>query len=332
MGTIVPGAHPSVNTMADWMTAAAFPTKTIKDIKPKGGIEEGFEFKIQNQLSFPICTGFVSYIQEYWQTKETGVYSSLSPLFAFKQNKLRDGLPPSTAGSTAKAAFDTLRLIGICQEILWPLSNWNNTVPTEGNVIKDAAKNRAFSYTRNPTIDEILISLDEGKPVGFSMYLLTDFFKKAKDGRVPKEVGGDPYGGHFMVAAWYDLDQEIIKIPQSWGRDVPTKNGYMEIPFSWFNYKLNDFSLLMDSYTSLDYIPPKELVLPKYITVGERRPTIEVNGQAIKTSDSVFAFIGEELGRSLVSIRTIEEVMGILTGKPAQVNFDKDTYTVKINL
>jgi hypothetical protein len=96
------GLHKSYNTHTDWLTQKAFPTKTIKNIKTKGGIDEGFQFKIKDQFQFPICTGFASYIQEYWQYKETGTYTDLSPMFVYKINKLHDGLQPGLEGSTTK--------------------------------------------------------------------------------------------------------------------------------------------------------------------------------------------------------------------------------------
>jgi hypothetical protein len=320
------------------------PNKSVANIKPVGGIGD-FEFRIKDQQQFPICTGMAAYIQEYWQAQETGEYKELSPMFVYKLNKLHDGLPPGTEGSTAKASMDTLRIFGVCREILYPLNSSNYTGQVQGGeVMKDAEVNKILAYTRNPSLDEILISLDEGKPVGFSMFLLSDFYTKAVRGRVPKEVGGSFIGGHFMVACWYDLDQEVVKVVQSWGTGSPTLNGYMEIPFTWFRFLVRRpapvgagsedylFPLLMDSYTPLDYVPPKELVLPKYVTVGDRVPTIEVNGQPIQTSDRVFAFIGKELGRTMVTVRTIEEILRVMTGKPAEVKFDENTWTVKISL
>ncbi len=332
--SFTPGVFPSVNTHTDWLTSRALPSKTINDIKPIGGIGD-FQFKIKDQGQLPYCTGMGAYIQEFWQAKETGKYSELSAMFVYRMNKRHDGLPPGTEGSTAKATMDTLRLFGVCQGILYPSNqgNYDGPIPTDEKLMSSAFENRILSYTRNPTLDEILISLDGSKPVGFSMFLLSDFFRTTK-GRVPKEIGGSFVGGHFMVATNYNIDQEIVKVVQSWGTAEPTLNGYMEIPFTWFRYVIEDlgFPLLMDAYTALDYIPPKELVLPKYLTVGDRIPTIEVNGQIVKTSDAVFAFIGSELGRTLVSVRTIEEILNILTGKPAQVSFDQDTWTVKINI
>jgi hypothetical protein len=333
----VSGVHKSYDVHKDWLTAKAFPTKSIKDIKPVGGIDEGFEFHIKDQLKFPICTGFISYIQEYNQCKETGKYIDLSPMFVYKINKLHDGLTPGTEGSTTKASFDTLRLFGVCQNILSPISqeNYDGQFKANEDINKDAQTNRILSYTRNATLEDILISLNEEKPVGFGMCLLSDFYKKAVKGKVTKEINGSIVGGHYMTAIGYDLDQELVKVVQSWGTGEPTDCGYMYIPFSWFNYKIKDFDnfpLLMDSYTTLDYIPPKELVLPDIITVGEKKPTIEVNGQKVETSESVFAFIGKELGRTLITLRTIEEILKKLTGQEVKVIWDEENYVVKINL
>jgi hypothetical protein len=82
----------------------------------------------------------------------------------------------------------------------------------------------------------------------------------------------------------------------------------------------------------LDYIPPKELVLPDVITVGERKPSIIVNGQKVVTSESTFTFIAKELNRTLVSIRSMEEIIKMLTKQNVKVEWDAENYIVDINL
>ena len=330
--SFIPGVHKSYNTQSDWLTMKAITPIDRSKLHGIIGIEEDFDFPIIHQFG-PYCTGAAArYLQIYWQYKETGKITDLSALYSYKMNKTLDGLPPGTEGSTMKASADVLRIFGICREILFPTTqaNYDSGVLSE-TIHKDAYTNRIESYTRNNLLDEILASLNARKPVLFGM-LLTESFLRTSDGVVPKEVSGNLMGGHAMLAVNADMERELVKAPQSWGRGHPTKNGYMYIPFSWFETVIDNlFPLLMDSYTCLDYVPEAYQQLPQTITVMQQAVRVEVNGQEVK-GYRIPPFLAKELEATMLHVRTFEIVFAAILNRPVEVAWDQDTYTVKINV
>jgi hypothetical protein len=332
-----PGAFQSVKDPRDWLFSTVAGVKTIKDIPVKGGIDD-LPLIIRDQKDLPTCTGEAGrYIQMISQYYETGKITDLSAMFIYNLNKQHDGLPPDAEGSTLRATADTLRLLGVCREILFPSVKSNYLLTPGGSeMMADAYQHRIVAYTKCRNLEDILLSLADKKPVMFSMFLLSDFFK-AKNGKVPAKVGGGFVGGHAMVAVSYDLEQEWVKIVQSYGTDTSlTDKGYMYIPFSWFEFVFEDFGgwpMLMDAYNVLDFIPPTPVEVPEKITVGKRLPTIEVNGQEIK--GRIPAIIAQEWDATLVHIRVLEQISSIMeqiTGHKVEVKWDENNYVVRINI
>lgn len=332
-----PGAVQSIKDSRDWLFSAVAGAKSIADIPVEGGLDD-IPLIIRDQKDVPTCTGEAGrYMQMISQYLETGKITDLSAMFIYNLNRTHDGLPPDTDGSTMRATADTLRLWGVCKEILFPsVKNNYRITPGGSGVMTDAYNHRIIAYTKCVTLEDILLSLADKKPAMFSMFLLSDFFK-AQKGWVPKQVGGGFVGGHAMVAVTYNLDQEWVKIVQSYGSDTTlTDKGYMYIPFSWFRYRFydfGDFPMLMDAYNVLDYVPPQQVTVPDKITIGKRLPRVEINGQLV--TGRIPAIIAEEWEATLVHIRVLEQISAIMeqiTGYKVQVIWDADDYAVKINI
>ncbi|MDK2823492.1 MAG: hypothetical protein PWQ67_1429 [Clostridia bacterium] len=331
-----PGAYPSPKDHRDWLHRVISKT-SIEDIPVEGGLDD-VPLIIHDQGDLPICTGEAgSYLQMVNQYFETGQMIDLSAMFIYKMNRKIDGLPPDTEGSTVKATVDTLRLRGVCREILFPSTKANYEKPLPGNrqlgrILRNAYQNRIIAYTKCLNLDDILVALSEKKPVIFSMYLLSNFYK-ARRGRVPNQVGGDNVGGHAMLALKYNQEEKWVKVAQSWGKnDSLTDNGYMYIPFNWFTYNVKpDFPMLMEAYTVLDYIPEEVDRVPDKLTVSKGLVKIEINGQSIKDLRLV-PFLINELGTPLVHTDIIEKIIGNITGQKVKVVWDADNYIIKINI
>jgi len=331
-----PGAYPSPVDDRDWLHSVVSKTN-IKDIPVEGGVGD-VPLIIHDQRDMPICTGEAgAYLQMINQYYETGHMLDLSSMFIYKQNKEIDGIPPDIEGSTVKATVQTLRLKGVCREILYPSNKrtYNSSLPQGrqmARIMRNAYRNRIVAYTKCQDLNDMLVALSEKRPVIFSLYLLSDFYN-AERGIVPSEVGGDNVGGHAMVALKYNLEEEWVKVAQSWGGSSErTDRGYMYIPFSWFRYKLRrDFPLLMDAYTVLDYIPEETERLPQKLTVSKRLVNIEINGQRVKDMN-IPPILINGLGTALVHTNLLEQIMRDLTGKEVKIAWDADNYTIKINI
>jgi len=331
-----PGAYPSPKDSRDWLYRTISKV-SIDEIPAEGGIDD-VPLIIHDQGSLPTCTGEAgSYLQMINQYFETGQMIDLSAMFIYKMNRQIDGLPPDIEGSTVKATVETLRLKGVCREILFPSTRANYEKPLPGNrqmgkILRNAYQNRIVAYTKCVDLNDILIALAEKKPVIFSMYLLSNFYK-ARRGRVPVQVGGDNVGGHAMVAIRYNLEEKWVKVTQSWGKSTLTDNGYMYIPFQWFTQDAKpDFPMLMEAYTVLDYIPKEEERLPEQFTINKKSPVrIELNGQVLKNFD-LPPFLINELGTPLINTGILEKIFNSITGSRTKVIWDKETLTLKINV
>ncbi len=249
--SIVPGAV---------MPACAIEEKTARFLRKavclpeKGGIGQ-VPLPIVHQGMLPICTGVAAANARsilYYQ--QTGKMVPFSGLFIYKMNRLFDGLPRNMKGSTLEASMQTLAYKGVCPEWIYPSNktNCSQAFPTNGQkLLQRALPYRIQRYERCKCLQEILAALAEQQPVVFSMIIYTDFYE-ARYGIVPPVRQGRRIGGHSMVAVNYDLNRELVQVVQSWGKasNGPTDQGYMYIPFSWFDLTddLTGHKLLVEAF------------------------------------------------------------------------------------
>lgn len=220
----------------------------------QGGIGQ-VPLPIVHQGMLPICTGVAAANARsilYYQ--QTGKIVPFSGLFIYKMNRLFDGLPRDTKGSTLEASMQTLAYKGVCPERMYPSNqtNCNQAFPVNGQkLLRRALPYRVQRYERCYCLQEVLAALSEQHPVVFSMIIYTDFYE-AKRGVVPSKRQGNRIGGHSMVAVNYDLNRELVQVVQSWGKAShgPTDQGYMYIPFSWFDLTddLTGHKLLIEAF------------------------------------------------------------------------------------
>lgn len=233
--------------------------RSLKILPEKGGVGK-LPLPIWHQGNLPICTGVAAAncrMIEYYLT--SGKMINLSALFVYQMNRLFDGLAWNTKGSTLHASMQTLRQKGICLEKMYPTTVENCARKFPGKytainkIMSNADKYRINNYARCENLEDVLVALAEKHPVAFSMIIYTDFYAAVK-GRVSPYIQGELVGGHSMVALNYDLRQEYIEVVQSWGKSKsgPTDNGYMYIPFNWFERKMeNDLPLMFEAFVLL---------------------------------------------------------------------------------
>ena len=230
-----------------------------KILPEQGGIGR-LPLPIWHQGSLPICTGVAAAncrMIEYYLAN--GKMVNLSALFVYQMNRLFDGLDWKTKGSTLSASMQTLQQKGICLEKMYPTTVENCARKFPGKytaiqkIMSNADKYRIKNYARCENLEDVLLALADRHPVAFSMIIYTDFYQ-AEKGRVSPCIRGERIGGHSMVAVNYDLQQEYIEVVQSWGKNKsgPTDKGYMYIPFTWFERKIeNDLPLMFEAFVLL---------------------------------------------------------------------------------
>lgn len=215
---------------------------------------------IRHQHKLPVCTGEAgANLRAIRQYQQYGQILNFSGMFIYKMNRLYyDGLKAKTVGSTLQATMLTLKNRGVCLEESYRTNYQTLSAPFPkrkyGEYLLTEAQNyKIDDFARLADLDDILLALANDLPVIFSLIIFTDFYE-AKKGLVSDKITGRKIGGHSMVAVGYDLKREIVHVVQSWGKDEkgPTDNGYMDIPFTWFQAKLDKGTpLLIEAYVPL---------------------------------------------------------------------------------
>lgn len=238
------------------LTYGQYSYRNSFQLPPNGGVGR-MPLVIHHQHKLPTCTGeagaSLRAVEHYLQT---GQIQDFSAMYIYKMNRLYDGLAANVKGSTLRATMQSLQHKGVCRERLYPStkSNCDHPFPTArqgGKVLlADGAQFKIGDYLRCADLEDMLMALADGHAVIFSMIIYTDFYH-ADRGLVSREITGEKIGGHSMVAINYDLQQELLEVVQSWGKDPggPTDRGYMYIPFSWF--RKNSKSSLLEAYTMI---------------------------------------------------------------------------------
>lgn len=215
---------------------------------------------IRHQHKLPVCTGEAgANLRAILHYQQYGQILNFSGMFIYKMNRLYyDGLKAKTIGSTLKATMLTLKMRGVCLEESYATNHQTLVAPFPtrkyGAYLLAEAENYGIDdFARLGDLDDILLALAQDLPVIFSLIIFTDFYE-ANKGVVASQINGRKIGGHSMVAVGYDLDSELVRVVQSWGKDEqgPTDCGYMYIPFAWFKAKLADGTpFLIEAYVPL---------------------------------------------------------------------------------
>ena len=146
-------------------------------------------------------------------------WTPLSCEYAYCHAIKLDGGHPKD-GVTLNAILTTLRESGQPPESIWP---YLQTIPNDLTLWKPPKKPeplfRRDCDRKQPSIEEILKSLDAGVPVIITMCLSTAFFKPAAGGIIISDEPPDPAIRHGMVAVGYGAlgGKPLILVRNSWG-------------------------------------------------------------------------------------------------------------------
>lgn len=316
---LVQDPRPLALQAMDWPSELAFGGMSFDEIPMEGGIEEEVLDEIINiDQDGPYCTGAApGYGIEGMQFRETGRMVQVSKVDLYNHNKLIDGLPAGTDGSTVWASVETARVVGAIYEYIVRSTAMNIGPPHERTESEKAIGrfNSIKAYVRCNTFNDLLIALANKYPVVFGLYLFESFFD-APGGRVPRVINGRGVGGHEMCAMRYSLSERWVKVPQSWGINAKLTDpkGCQYIPFEWFTTLMDGrWPILGDMYALLDFIPAGATRLPKTLTVLPEIVRVRVNGVDVDLNTlQIPPFIASNIGKTFVYIRDLAPIVAAM--------------------
>lgn len=180
---------------------------------------------------------------EFLDKRKDGEYTDISRLFIYYNERVIEGTVDYDAGASLRNGIKTLKRDGSCRERLWPyvISRFDKKPPQE--CYKEAKDHPIVSYHRLDTLSEMLTCLAEGYPFvfGFAVYESFESDRARRTGVVnmpkKKEI---MIGGHAVMAAGYDRQDERFLVRNSWGRRWGI-SGYFTMPFEYLETLAADF-------------------------------------------------------------------------------------------
>jgi C1A family cysteine protease len=207
---------------------------------------------IKSQGAEGSCTGFSgSYLKEYQEQIEWGMFIELSPRFLYEKAKeLYWGKrAQKKEGADLRSVMKVLLDLGICEEHLWPYVAQKRGEPDEF-AYDNAGKYRIKNYARIRTLRELRASLVQFGVIIAGILLYKSVRKTGKDGIIPNPnmawpSNWRPIGGHAIAICGYNDNTKLVKFVNSWGK----KWGQQGFGYVSYDYIRNH---LMDAYSCVD--------------------------------------------------------------------------------
>lgn len=204
--------------------------------------------KVVNQGAIGSCVGWSSGYaaftimkakEEGWTDIEQITKEAYSALYIYNQVKIGD----CYQGSLFSKALEFLKNNGNClsRDFDYPKDDCNKT-PNQKH--QNAAQNNhyevrdfftlyASNTSNNEKVNQVKLSISEGKPVIVGMTIRENFknLRKGDEFWYPEIGDKTAVGGHAMVVIGYDEEKEAFEVMNSWGTQWGN-NG-----FFWIKYK-----------------------------------------------------------------------------------------------
>lgn len=162
-------------------------------------------------------------------------FVELSRLFVYYNARSFLGEIRRDTGTTVRAGLKAIKTYGICAESLWPYNIKMFDDRPSAAAYADAEPRKINAYYRLRSVNDIMDSLANYKPVVIAMTAFSDFMNlTGENSTVPMPSKSSiEYGGHAVCLVGYDLSRSAFLAKNSFGVDWGD-NGYCWIPFEYF--------------------------------------------------------------------------------------------------
>lgn len=188
-----------------------------------------------------------------------------SRLFQYYNQRVIENTVQSDAGSSIRAAFQTLDHDGVCPESLWPYDIVQFRTRPSQQCYDVALKGQVVQYYRvDQTPQEIMGALAEGYLVVFGFMLYKQFEQVGSQGTVTMPPTNQaPLGGHAGLLCGYSSEGAWYINRNSWGVGWGDE-GYCYFPSSYVMHPQ-----LADDFWALKLIEPEDAPPPPTPWVGD---------------------------------------------------------------
>jgi C1A family cysteine protease len=190
---------------------------------------------MKDQRQWGSCTGFGIERALRMALQHSGLPDiDLSPLFAYYNNRLKSGLPPTQdTGASIRASVDAAREFGLCRESWWTYKNADGYlfVKPEPYAYEDALAHQVLeAYAIPNTTDTIRQALAAGFGVTYGTTVHYQSFEYAPNGDVQMPQANDSVAGaHNIVLDGWDDATARYGFGNSWG--MWGRQGFGTVPY-----------------------------------------------------------------------------------------------------
>lgn len=192
---------------------------------------------MKNQRQWGSCTGHGIERVVRMALQHAGLPDiDLSPLFAYYNNRIESGLPPTQdSGASIRASVDAARKYGICREAYWTYKNADGYlfVKPESYAYADGLEHQVLeAYSVPNSTDMIRQALAAGFGVTYGTTVHYNAFQNAPGGDVqmPQQNDWIP-GAHNIVLDGWDDSLGRFGFGNSWG-DSWGRGGFGTVPYT----------------------------------------------------------------------------------------------------
>ena len=177
-----------------------------------------------NQYTAGSCTGNATCESlEILENIATGNATLLSRLFTYAMGRTLDGTLDQDCGSHVRSCFESLSLMGVCTEDIWPYDLSQVTTPPSILAQQQAVGHKISAYYRitssgDQRLVDVQTALYNKLPVVIGTNVGANFQALANTNSLgPLDVPSGSSAGHALVVVGYSPTSNLYLIKNSWG-------------------------------------------------------------------------------------------------------------------